>query len=101
MQDEYRRKNKTSKNKKGFSQEYLGSKIGVKQNVISEMETGNRSINIDELVKISSVLEEPISNLLDLPSNVTFNNCSGSGIIVYHQFPSELLKILEKIFEKL
>lgn len=90
-----------ARTRKGFSQEYLGSKIGVKQNVISEMETGNRSINIDELVKISSILEEPISNLLDLPSNVTFNNCSGSGIIVYHQFPNELLKILEKILEKL
>ncbi len=90
-----------ARTKKGFSQEYLGSKIGVKQSVISEMESGNREVNIEELLKISETLEEPLANLLHLPMNVEFNNCPGAGIVVYHQFPPELIKVLEKLADKL
>ena len=90
-----------ARTKKGFSQEYLGNKIGVKQNVVSEIEVGNRNVSIKELIKISEVLEEPINEFIEIPGHVEFHNSPGSGIVVYHQFPKELLKILDKLADKL
>lgn len=86
---------------KGFSQEYIGQKLGVSQNVISNIESGNKIPNIEELLKISEVLEVSPVELFDVPVNIEFNNCTGSGIIVYHQFPKELIAVLEKLVEKL
>jgi hypothetical protein len=53
------------------------------------------------LLKIAQTLEEPIIKFLDIPINVSFNNCNGSGLIVYHQLPPELLKLLKKLAFKI
>ncbi len=86
---------------KGISQEYLGNKIGASQNVITNIESGKRSPSLEELYKISETLEEPFFKFLDLPMNVEFNNCSNcqnlSTITHIHQFPPELIAILDKL----
>jgi transcriptional regulator with XRE-family HTH domain len=52
---------------KGLSQEYVGQKLGVSQNVISNIETGAKIPNIEELLKISEVLEvSPVEFLICL-----------------------------------
>jgi transcriptional regulator with XRE-family HTH domain len=69
---------------KGFSQEYVGQKLGVSQNVISNIETGIKISNIEDLLKLSIILEVTLMELLDMPVNIEFNNCTGSSIVVYH-----------------
>ncbi len=62
--------------KKGYSQEYLGQKIGASQIVISNIESGKRKPDIEELLKISDSLEISLLDLIDYPLNIEFNNCS-------------------------
>jgi hypothetical protein len=65
----------------------------------------DKSFSSEEFVTYFSCLSffcyPIVSKLLDSPLGVEFNNCPGAGIIVYHHFPSELLKVLEKLAAKL
>ncbi|MCK9480459.1 MAG: hypothetical protein M0R38_01690 [Bacteroidia bacterium] len=54
-----------------------------------------------ELSRIAEILKEPLNKFLDLPTNQEFTNCKDSGNVVNIQFPPELIKILEKLADKL
>lgn len=48
-----------------YSQRQLGEAIGVAQTTVAGWENGARAISLDMLRRISTVLQEPLSNLVD------------------------------------
>ena len=58
--------NKLRKRKK-ISQVELANMINVKQYVISSWETGRSEPNINQIIKLSEILDVPIDYLLDKP----------------------------------
>jgi transcriptional regulator with XRE-family HTH domain len=89
---------------KGYSQEYLGKKLGVSQNAIHKLESGKKEPNISEVFSLSEILEVPISEIIGRSINQEFNNCKDCGHlnpVINHHFPKELMEILKKISEKI
>jgi transcriptional regulator with XRE-family HTH domain len=60
---------RTAREKKGFSQEYMASKLNVSQPVYARMESGQKKIEAGLLFKIAKELEEPIQEFLDQNGN--------------------------------
>lgn len=85
--------------KKGFSQEYVGQKLGLSQIVISNIESGKRKPDIEEILKLSEILEVSPTELIDYPVNIEFKECTGSGIIIHHHFPQELISLLTRLVD--
>lgn len=48
---------------KGYTQEELAEKLGIKQNTYSEKENGKRGFNVKELLMLEVILEASISEL--------------------------------------
>jgi len=84
---------------KGFSQQYVGQKIGLSQNIIHNIESGKRKPDFEEILKLSEILEVSPTELMDYPVNIEFKECTGSGIIVHHHFPQELISLLSRLVD--
>ncbi|APM40583.1 helix-turn-helix transcriptional regulator [Clostridium kluyveri] len=54
-----------------WSQAFLSEKTGIPQTTISDIETGKSIANVEQALKISRVLEVPVSKLLELDETVT------------------------------
>ncbi len=85
--------------KKGYSQQYVGKVLGLSQIIISNIESGKRKPNFEELLKFSKLLEIPPTELIDYPISIEFKECTGSGIIVHHHFPQELISLLTRLVD--
>jgi len=55
---------------KGFSQEYMATKLNISQNTYSRIENGYISLKFDRLIQIASILE------IDIPKLINFNDQS-------------------------
>lgn len=64
---------------KGYSQEYIASKMSIKQNSYSKLERGETNLSIDRLMEICSVLEIELSTLMNFDEKMVFNNCTQNG----------------------
>ena len=64
---------------KGYSQEYIASKMSIKQNSYSKLESGETNLSIDRLMEICSVLEIELSTLMNFDEKMVFNNCTQNG----------------------
>ncbi len=105
---------KAARKKAGISQKALAGLIGVHEMTLIRLEKGQKKINVNELEKISSVLNVPLSEFLDvppMPSNVSpiamptgriipvpllspeFAACCGDAIPTYSEIQNEPDKI--------
>jgi transcriptional regulator with XRE-family HTH domain len=66
---------------KGFSQEYVSSKLNLSQNALSKIEKGEIKLSFDKACELSKVLETDINTLLNFEPNNMFNNCQQFGVI--------------------
>lgn len=64
---------------KGYSQEYIASKMSITQNSYSKLERGETNLSIDRLMEICSVLEIELSTLMNFDEKMVFNNCTQNG----------------------
>jgi len=64
---------------KGFSQEYVASRLEVTQNTYSKIERGETSLSVDKLAAICSILEVDFNTLFNFDENLIFNNCTQTG----------------------
>ena len=53
--------------RKNITQTDLANKVGVKQYVVSSWETGRSEPNLDQLTRLSEILDVPTDYLLDKP----------------------------------
>ena len=54
---------KEYRKRKGYTQEQVAEKLGIKQNTYSEKENGKRGFNVKELLLLEKILEASISEL--------------------------------------
>lgn len=77
---------------KGYSQEYLGKKIGLSQNSIFKIESDIKIPTIEELEKINNILEIDIQSMLNNDSNNKKNVTYNIFIITEKNDLQEILK---------
>ena len=68
-----------SREKRGFSQEYVAERLGINQSTYGKLERDVSNITLDRLFKIADVLEEDITTLLDIGKKNIFNNQTNQG----------------------
>ena len=68
-----------SREKRGFSQEYVAEKLGINQSTYGKLERDISNITLDRLFKIANVLEEDVANLLDIGKKNIFNSQTNQG----------------------
>lgn len=49
---------------KGYSQEYMASRMGISQNAYSKLERGETELTVRRFYEIAEILEIPIDSLL-------------------------------------
>lgn len=59
--------------RKGFSQEFVAQELGINQSTYGKIERENSKISIDRLIKIAEILQEDLTEFLDLSTKHTFN----------------------------
>ncbi|MCC5916080.1 MAG: helix-turn-helix transcriptional regulator [Cryomorphaceae bacterium] len=99
---------RTIREKKGFSQEYMASKLNISQPVYARMESGQKKIEAGLLFKIAEELEEKIESFIDEASgpyqsnynneNSTFN-CALNQTFHYNQ--KEIVENIKNIYEEI
>jgi transcriptional regulator with XRE-family HTH domain len=73
---------------KGFSQEYVASKIGITQRAYSKMERDEIKLDWDKITTIAQVFDMDPMDIVSFDDNLIFNNCSMSGKA--HQFINQI-----------
>ena len=68
-----------TREKRGFSQEYVAEKLGINQSTYGKLERDVSNITLDRLYKIADVLEEDITTLLDIGKKNIFTNQTNQG----------------------
>ena len=92
---------------RGFSQEYVGSQLGVSQQYYSRMESGQMDLDEDTLTKIATILEVDKEKLRSFDTNLVFNNNNQQGgnfnaaQTINNAVPEVLLEHLMKMKEGL
>lgn len=78
---------------KGYSQDYVSSKLSISQNAYSKIENGGIKIDHEKLEKIASVLEMEIEDILSFNEHMIFYNCKQSGNILQNVYNNPISKI--------
>jgi transcriptional regulator with XRE-family HTH domain len=79
---------------KGYSQDYMSSKLAITQNAYSKIENGHIKIDNDKLKSIAEALEVSEEDILNFDSSMVFYNCTQSGQI-NTQYNNPIQKIEE------
>lgn len=66
---------------KNFSQIYLAHELGLNQSQYSRREKGEIQFNSDEIIKLSHLLETPISNLFSEQQNIISEQSHNHDIV--------------------
>lgn len=83
---------------KGYSQEFLASKIGISQRAYSKLEMNQIKISWDRINSIAEILDIDPIEMLTFDDNLIFNNCSQSGNFEHfvNSVPDKLIEQYEK-----
>ena len=82
---------------KGYSQDYVASKIGISQNAYSKIEKGSIKIDDDKLESIAKVLEVDKEVILNYNDNIIINNTNSTNSGVYSQYYINPIEFFERI----
>ncbi len=61
---------------KGYSQDYVASKLKMSQNNYSRIELDQNKLNLDQLYEIAEVLDVDITDILNFQEKYVFHNTS-------------------------
>ncbi|MBI2259275.1 MAG: helix-turn-helix transcriptional regulator [Flavobacteriia bacterium] len=91
---------------KGFSQDYVSSKLNISQNALSKIERGEIKISFDKACSLSKILETDINTLINFEPGNIFNNCNQSGVLNSYHFSdknliNDLLETKNKLIAEL
>ncbi|MEX0813080.1 MAG: helix-turn-helix transcriptional regulator [Chitinophagales bacterium] len=85
---------------KGYSQEYMASKLGISQRAYSKLERDEIKLNWDKITEISQIFEIDPLDLVSFDDNLIFHNCTNAGkfkkFTNYNQIPEKLIEQYEK-----
>jgi transcriptional regulator with XRE-family HTH domain len=88
---------------KGYSQEYVASKLGISQRAYSKIETNQTKIDWERITKIAELFEVDPIDMISFDDNLIFNNCNQSGKFetFINNMPERLIEQYEKRIEEL
>jgi transcriptional regulator with XRE-family HTH domain len=88
---------------RGYSQEYLASKLHITQNTYSKIERGETALSIEKLTDICNALEIDITTLFNFDDKQIFNYCTQTGNFgeqsIFHY--NNTLETVQKLYERL
>lgn len=93
---------KNIREQRNYSQQYVASKLGVSQKAYSKIETGETKLSVDNLMKLSEILETTINDLLDTVGNAVYNNLgthNGEGVVIHKTTTDKINELYEKIIK--
>ena len=93
-----------SREKRGFSQEYVAEKLGINQSTYGKLERDMSNISLDRLFKIADVLEEDVTTLLDIGKKNIINNQPNHGNGYVETINNDCKMIVEElklVYEKM
>ncbi|MEA1850690.1 MULTISPECIES: helix-turn-helix domain-containing protein [unclassified Chryseobacterium] len=67
------------RSKKGYTFENMAHELNITPAAYRKIETGETKLSVERLMKISEILNEDLSNLLDIDTKNIFNNQSNEG----------------------
>ncbi len=85
---------------KGFSQDYMALKLKMSQNNYSKLELGKSKVDINQLERISEILEVDLIKLIEFDENIIFNNNNQSGGNFAQTINQELSEKLIAMYEE-
>jgi transcriptional regulator with XRE-family HTH domain len=90
---------------KGFSQEYVASKLEVSQKYLSTIESGIGKLSLDFMKSLAQTLEVELSQILEFDAKLVFDKCT-NGIFgqynsqnIYNAFSENEKLLFEKLIE--
>ena len=88
---------------KGYSQEYMASKLAISQRSYSKLERNETKMDWSKISEIAAVFEMDPMDLIKFDDNLIFNNCSQSGKAntIYNNLPDKLIEQYEKRIKSL
>jgi transcriptional regulator with XRE-family HTH domain len=93
---------KDAREKKNYSQQYLAEQLGISQKAYSKIENGETKLTVDNLLKISKVLEVNLNELFSTDSFSIYNNYhthNGEGIVVNKQTSEKVQELYERLLK--
>lgn len=67
------------RSKKGYTFENMAHELNITPAAYRKIETGETKLSVERLMKISEILNEDLSNLLDISNKNTIHNLSNEG----------------------
>lgn len=87
---------------KNYSQDYLAQKLGITQKAYSKIETNQTRLSVDNLLRISEVLETSINKILDIDGGTVYNNYSthhGEGIVINKTTSDKIIDLYDRLLK--
>lgn len=93
---------KNVREQRNYSQQYVATKLGVSQKAYSKIETGETKLSVENLMKLSEILDTTINDLLDSVGNAVYNNLgthTGEGVVIHKTTSDKISELYEKILQ--
>lgn len=92
------------RSKKGYTFENMAHELDITPAAYRKIETGETKLSVERLMKISEILGEDLSNLLDIDTKNVFNNQSNEGngyVEIINNDYKDLIKDIKETYDRL
>ncbi|MCQ4142195.1 helix-turn-helix domain-containing protein [Chryseobacterium sp. EO14] len=93
------------RSKKGYTFENMAYELNITPAAYRKIETGETKLSVERLMKISEILDEDLSNLLDINNKNTIHNLSNEGngngyVEVINNDYKDIIKDIKETYDK-
>lgn len=94
------------RNKKGYTYENMAHELDITPAAYRKIETGETKLSVERLMKISEILDEDLSNLLDINNKNTIHSLSNEGngngyVEIINNDYKDIIKDIKEAYDKL
>lgn len=94
------------RSKKGYTFENMADELDITPAAYRKIETGETKLSVERLMKISDILEEDLSNLLDISTKSTINTQANQGdgfgyVETINNDYKDIVKDIKETYDKL
>lgn len=85
---------------KGFTQDFIASKIGISQNAYCKIEKGETKVDSDRLNAIATALEVDKETILNYNDNIIINNTNSTNSGMFNNYYASQIEMFEKLLNE-
>lgn len=94
------------RSKKGYTFENMANELDITPAAYRKIETGETKLSVERLMKISEILEEDLSNFLDINNKNTIHSLSNEGngngyVETINNDYKDIIKDIKETYDKL